>query len=78
MEKRIVMAKGNMAQWTESDSYAAMEAEEKEEDLYGPFDDVSELQKGIKAWGHAILIKSAVSSQSDLFWYLLFCIGNRL
>jgi len=26
-----------------------MEAAEKEEDLYGPFDDVSELQKGIKA-----------------------------
>jgi hypothetical protein len=26
-----------------------MEAAEKEEDLYGTFDDVSELQKGIKA-----------------------------
>ena len=78
MEKRIVMAKGNMTQWTESDSYADIETAEKGEDLQEPFDDVSELQKGIKAWGHAILIKSAVSSQSDLFWYLLFCIGNRL
>ena len=78
MEKRIVMAKGNMTRWIESDSYAAMEAAEKEEDLQEPFDDVSELQKGIKAWGHAILIKSAVSSQNDSFWYLLFCIGNRL
>ena len=78
MEKRIVMAKGNMTQWTESDSYADMEAAEKGEDLQGSFDDISEPTKGIKIWGYAILIKSAVSSQSDLFWYLLFCTGNRL
>ena len=78
MEKRIVMAKGNMAQWTESDSYADMEAAEKEEDLQGPFDDISEPPKGIKYERMLYLIKSAVSSQSDLFWYLLFCTGNRL
>ena len=76
--KRIVMAKGNMAQWTESDSYAAMEAAEKGEDLQEPFDDISEPPKGIKYEGMLYLIKSAVSSQSDLFWYLLFCTGNRL
>lgn len=46
--KRIVMAKENMTLRIESDSYADMEAAEKEEDLYRSFDDVSELQKGIK------------------------------
>ena len=46
--KRIVMAKGNMTLRIESDSYAAIETAEKGEDLYGPFDDVSELQKDIK------------------------------
>ena len=47
--KRIVMAKGNMTWLTESDFYTAIETAEKGEDLQGPFDDVSELQKVIKA-----------------------------
>lgn len=46
--KRIVMAKGNVTWWTESDSYTAIETAEKGEDLYGPFDDVSETAKGYK------------------------------
>ena len=55
--KRIVMAKGN----------AAIETAEKGEDLQGPFDDISEPPKGIKYERMLYLIKSAVSSQSDLF-----------